>query len=137
MVEGTFQVCCLQITRRICSNCPSGGTGHTLFPSKQPRCQHCSASHMSRECDEKIARGNHIPRKCINGRVDHNANSCIVRILSETEKNIENTSSLLSELHPTSSQLGRYVAPKQTVPPALVKFSTSFVASLSVYFSQF
>lgn len=60
-----------------CSNCSQWGQGARACPCEQPRCRYCAAAHASNDCAGKISQGNQIPRKFVNCRLEHDANSSL------------------------------------------------------------
>jgi len=77
MVEGMapFRCAVFKSLTPFCSNCSKWGHGTRACPRDGPRCRYCALPHGSSECAEKISEGKIIPRKCVNCRQEHNANS--------------------------------------------------------------
>jgi len=77
MVEGMapFRCAIFKSLTPFCSHCSKWGHGARACPREAPRCRYCALSHESSECAEKISEGKIIPRKCVNCRQEHNANS--------------------------------------------------------------
>ena len=51
---------------------------------------YCACPHLSKECAERIARKEEVPKKCVNCRYDHNANSplCMYYPKDRKKKNV-------------------------------------------------
>ena len=58
-----------------CSHCAKWGHSYRGCPRDTPRCMYCAGSHLSKECAEKIARKESVPRKCVNCRYEDNTSS--------------------------------------------------------------
>ena len=72
-----------------CSHCAKWGHSYRGCPRDTPRCMYCAGSHLSKVCAEKIARKEPVPRKCVNCRYEHNANSplCVYYPKDRKKKN--------------------------------------------------
>ena len=72
-----------------CTFCSKWGHSYRGCPRDVPRCMYCASPHLSKGCAEKIARNEVVPKKCINCRYDHNANSplCMYYPKDRTKKN--------------------------------------------------
>ena len=57
-----------------CTFCSKWGHSYRGCPRDVPRCMYCACPHLSKECAEKIARKELVPRKWVNCRYDHSAN---------------------------------------------------------------
>lgn len=89
IVEGmaTFRYAVFKSLTPFCANCSRWGHGARACSREQPRCEYCAPAHMSRECAEKIALGNQLPRICVNCRPEHNANSPLCAYYPNNRKN--------------------------------------------------
>ena len=62
-----------------CTHCSKWGHGIRACPREESRCKYCAGYHPSKMCAEKIATAQTVPRKCVNCRGDHNADSPLCR----------------------------------------------------------
>ena len=70
-----------------CTYCSKWGHSYRGCPREAPRCMYCALPHLSKECAEKIAQKQVVPKKCVNCRCDHNANSPLCMYYPKDRKN--------------------------------------------------
>ena len=73
-----------------CTFCSKWGHSYRGCPRDVARCMYCAGHHHSTECADKIARNIVVPKKCVNCRYDHNANSplCMFYPKDRKKKNV-------------------------------------------------